>query len=202
MGKVEVSQRAEWRANTRRDSDLRRERLRRWRAQNRAYNLASLYAITVEQYAALLAYQSGACVGCGTTERAAGKALVVDHDHDCCPYPAEAGYALRACGKCVRGLLCGPCNLGDALAGAPHVDWPAVMAGGAAPAVAPTQPMTLRDAVDQGVVVGRYEAVKKRLQRDSNRPTAVGKRGQADLYDRQALTEWAKRENGRNEVPS
>ncbi len=30
---------------------------------------------------------------------------VVDHDHACCPE------AYRSCGKCIRGLLCGLCNM-------------------------------------------------------------------------------------------
>lgn len=45
------------------------------------------------------------CQICGTTD---GQ-LHVDHDHNCCPAQQ------RCCGKCVRGLICGPCNRGIGL---------------------------------------------------------------------------------------
>ena len=39
------------------------------------------------------------CQVCGSTE-----ALTFDHDHTCC-------IGKRTCGKCLRGVLCRPCNL-------------------------------------------------------------------------------------------
>ena len=56
------------------------------------------YGITPERYAEALAE------GCEICHRKASK-LHIDHDHDCCP-----ARTFRTCGKCVRGLICGPCN--------------------------------------------------------------------------------------------
>jgi len=51
--------------------------------------------------------------------------------------------------------------------------------------------MTLRDAVDAGVLPWGYEAAKKRLQRRVGAiPQSRGKRGNADLYARQDLADW------------
>lgn len=62
----------------------------------KVYNLAPGF------YDALYEYQGRRCAIC---QRATGarKNLAVDHDHSCCPGPTS-------CGRCVRGLLCGPCN--------------------------------------------------------------------------------------------
>lgn len=63
------------------------------------------YDISDEEYNALYAFQGGRCALC---PRATGatKRLAVDHDHrrGCGHDPA------KGCKKCVRGLVCGPCN--------------------------------------------------------------------------------------------
>ncbi|GGG68638.1 recombination endonuclease VII [Kocuria dechangensis] len=60
------------------------------------------YGITVEQYLELFVLQGGRCATCHTQE--AGQIRwSIDHDHSCCP-------KRRSCGRCVRGLLCSPCN--------------------------------------------------------------------------------------------
>jgi hypothetical protein len=71
--------------------------------------LQTNYGITLEQYEKLLASQGGVCAICGAAE-ADGRSLHVDHDHKCC---AER----RSCGRCVRGLLCSPCNTGIGMLG-------------------------------------------------------------------------------------
>ncbi len=73
-----------------------------------ARRTATVYGITAEQRAAILAAQGGACAICqrakGNPTGVKGKRqLAVDHDHSCCP-------GKTSCGRCVRGLLCGPCN--------------------------------------------------------------------------------------------
>lgn len=80
------------------DDFLRREALGRQVAR---------YGITQSAYLAMLDRQGGVCAICRQPETAIIKgrvaALGVDHDHSCCP-------GKRACGKCLRGLLCGKCN--------------------------------------------------------------------------------------------
>jgi hypothetical protein len=70
-----------------------------------AYNLMYNYNITVDDYNRMLANQDGHCAACPATERTVGRVrrLCVDHARSCCP-------RTKSCGKCVRGLLCNPCN--------------------------------------------------------------------------------------------
>lgn len=85
-----------------------------WRARRKIVRHAAhtkriekKFSLTGEQYWLLYACQGGKCFGCGY---ATGKTkrLAVDHDHDLAVehgHPADQG-----CPKCVRALLCGPCN--------------------------------------------------------------------------------------------
>lgn len=72
------------------------------RAAAHGRRIGVVYSITPTQYAALLEHQGGVCAIC---QRATGRTrrLSVDHDHRCCDGPTS-------CGRCVRGLLCRPCN--------------------------------------------------------------------------------------------
>lgn len=63
------------------------------------------YGIDESWYAKQLAEQGGGCAVCGSCEpRGNGGTFQVDHDHRCC------SSSCKACDKCRRGLLCGPCN--------------------------------------------------------------------------------------------
>lgn len=90
-----------WNAN---NPDKRSAMYRSWRLRNlgkatliqRRAKLKREYGLTVEQYAALVAAQDGRCAICGGPPRLQRK-LAIDHDHTT---------------GAVRGLLCGPCNVG------------------------------------------------------------------------------------------
>lgn len=70
----------------------------------RAWSLMNKYQITPEVYDAQEAHQHGLCAICGFEQVIAdGRRMAVDHDHKCCP-------GGRACGECLRGLLCSNCN--------------------------------------------------------------------------------------------
>lgn len=66
-------------------------------ARRLAY-VAKQYNLTPEQYQALTERYNGMCWMCRKR-----KGRQVDHDHKCCK-------GKTSCGKCVRGILCGPCN--------------------------------------------------------------------------------------------
>jgi len=63
------------------------------------------YGITTEQYLERLEAQDFKCAIC---KRESDKHLVIDHNHNCCDLTVQR----KACGKCVRGLLCHRCNVG------------------------------------------------------------------------------------------
>lgn len=60
------------------------------------------YNLSMEELQGLLLAQGSSCGVCDTP-LVSGK-YVVDHDHDCCP-------GSKTCGRCIRGILCSPCNL-------------------------------------------------------------------------------------------
>jgi hypothetical protein len=83
-----------------------------WNRYRKATYLIKTYGITPEFYQLLWEEQGKVCAICkrpGGDSRDNRQPLHVDHDHACCP-------GKITCGKCIRGLLCKPCNtmLGNA----------------------------------------------------------------------------------------
>lgn len=66
------------------------------------HSQASRYGLTARQLKAMYDKQGNRCAIC---DRDQGKRkLSVDHDHSCCS-------GQTSCGKCVRALICNPCNV-------------------------------------------------------------------------------------------
>lgn len=68
-----------------------------------AKHVERMYGLTHERFDALLEIQGGGCAICDAAEAGYGRRWHIDHDHDCCP-------GERACGRCVRGILCLTCE--------------------------------------------------------------------------------------------
>ena len=72
--------------------------------KNRLRNRAQWYGLSLDQFNDLREAQGDRCAACGDALDFEGvRGFTIDHDHSCCP-------GTRACGKCVRGLLCQSCN--------------------------------------------------------------------------------------------
>lgn len=69
--------------------------------ERRRPNTLRRYSVSSTIFDKMLEEQYGRCAICGHCPQ--GAVLQVDHDHRCCP-------GQKSCGRCVRGLLCGPCN--------------------------------------------------------------------------------------------
>lgn len=77
--------------------------------KQREWFIQCRHGISVAEREALRADQNYACPVCGTTDprnqdgTPCHRPWVLDHDHDCC-------LGSPSCGKCIRGVLCSPCN--------------------------------------------------------------------------------------------
>lgn len=85
-----------------------KEKVRVYKANNRpriiSYDRKAKYKITQEQFDALFLSQGSKCAICGRQDSGWKGRWHLDHDHSCCD-------GAKSCGKCIRGILCQPCNL-------------------------------------------------------------------------------------------
>jgi len=75
----------------------------------RQITILKVYNLTPEQWETLFQSQDRCCLICKRGEDIVDR-WCVDHNHLCCP-------GRISCGKCVRGILCLPCNRAIGLLG-------------------------------------------------------------------------------------
>ena len=63
------------------------------------------YRMTEDDWETLFVSQGRRCLVCLTETTRGDSSWHTHHDHRCCP-------GNRSCGRCVIGILCGPCNVG------------------------------------------------------------------------------------------
>lgn len=71
--------------------------------RKRAARIKQFFKLSPEQYQCMLDAQGGRCASCPQILEP-GHGTHIDHDRKCCP-------GKKSCGKCVRGILCGTCNV-------------------------------------------------------------------------------------------
>ena len=98
---------------------LQRERREKETPEERAWRVLkyTLYnhSMSLEQYQQLRLAQFDRCASCKEPLRFGEvRAVTIDHDPRCCSYETLSTGRTKgkpiSCGKCVRGLLCSPCN--------------------------------------------------------------------------------------------
>jgi hypothetical protein len=83
---------------------LRQQERRRANPDEYRYRqLKCKYGLSRKQFDAMWRQQGGLCYACKRALELRKHGFAIDHNHNCCP-------GAKSCGKCVRGLLCGPCN--------------------------------------------------------------------------------------------
>lgn len=66
---------------------------------------ARRHGLSEAEFLSILSAQNNCCAVCLAPLADGWRTKYIDHDHACCPTG-------RSCGKCVRGVLCVPCNTG------------------------------------------------------------------------------------------
>lgn len=74
-----------------------------WRKYHREVGRFAKRGITKDLFEEMWRDQAGCCAICQDPFLDPCK-VAIDHDHSCCPA------RVKACGRCVRGLLCSNCN--------------------------------------------------------------------------------------------
>ncbi len=92
---------AKWRKANRKEAA---RLIRVWNKKNSDRKFYYVYGITVADFKVLLEAQDYKCAICKTAITVRRKQHL-DHDHSCC---GKVG--IKWCGKCIRGVLCQPCN--------------------------------------------------------------------------------------------